>query len=978
MWKTSEFMNAATNTQKYITNYTILVPATWSHDAAWHRTSGETFERGRILVKEGFGESPDEPNTLQPGDCGQEGDYTHLTPNFLLASDSEFPFREKTMVHHWGHLKWGLLDEKPTDEDIKWYSYRRRLYPTRCTTAIDGIVRDATREQSNFACLIALNGLFTDTCQFIEDLETSSRASIMYREDLSSVDSFCNSDPDSPADLTHDSLAPSKQNRRCEMSTWDTLNFHEDFATDTSNLEFLNEEPVAYIVQDYDPELVATTTSTTSTTTTTAAPTTVATSTSTSTTSTTTPTTTATSSEPVVTTVSTTTESPVEPTADPFTGPPRKPDVVCLVLDVSGSMNSENRINIMGSAVANYLRNYLETGSVVGIVQFNTAATVAKGMTVIVNDTTRDELVNAVPTVAGGGTSIGSGMVGCKEELLAYAGEDVASTRMFVLSDGQESSNSSPNTAEALPEIIELGITVDTIAYSQSADPVLGSVALLTGGYSFYFSGSQVSTAMQDALLATIERRRNLDTPVTLVSSGIMVPARSNYTQTVPLDISIGRDTRLVFTYYSQLDVHIDAPPANQVKITRDTAFKLISVQLSGVVTGEVTFTLDNTQSFTDENVVVSVTTRAGVLGQDPITASARLSTNYLSFDAQSTVNIFADVFQGLNPVSGVNVSAIFELPTSSELTIIMTDNGVGTDMTAGDGVYSGTIRSNQLVNDGFYSLKIDVEGFGELAVGTIAGRRKKRAVSTGPLSRVASGGMFQVEGFDLTIASQDNFAPSKITDLRIVESIYGTDYFTFGWTAPGNDLTYGTAAGYEMSVWYDTHANKTLNDSVILAPEAMLRNNWSTTLQPAGEFVNITVLVGGLNNSFFGLNETDETEIDTYFFKLRAFDEAGNMADWSNEISASFVNPADYLNPVTIPGSTSVTVPTTAVPPGLNTTLIAIAVALSVCLLGLIVGITIALLVCFKKKKNQVDPERERFSHPSSGNPTPPVAAVG
>ena len=60
-----------------------------------------------------------------------------------------------------------------------------------------------------------------------------------------------------------------------------------------------------------------------------------------------------------------------------------------------------------------------------------------------------------------------------------------------------------------------------------------------------------------------------------------------------------------------------------------------------------------------------------------------------------------------------------------------------------------------------------------------------------------------------------------------------------------------------------------------------------------------LNLFVGTLNQSFFGLSETDE--LDTYFFRLRAVDDAGNFAAWSNEISASFVNPADYEVPVCI-----------------------------------------------------------------------------
>lgn len=52
--------------------------------------------------------------------------------------------------------------------------------------------------------------------------------------------------------------------------------------------------------------------------------------------------------------------------------------------------------------------------------------------------------------------------------------------------------------------------------YSQAADTILADIAIATGGYSFYFSGNELSTGMQDALLATVERRRNKDSPITV------------------------------------------------------------------------------------------------------------------------------------------------------------------------------------------------------------------------------------------------------------------------------------------------------------------------------------------------------------------------------------------------------------------------------------------------------------------------------
>lgn len=47
--------------------------------------------------------------------------------------------------------------------------------------------------------------------------------------------------------------------------------------------------------------------------------------------------------------------------------------------------------------------------------------------------------------------------------LSAYAGDNVASTRMFVLSDGQESA--APYVVDTFSTILALELMVDTIAY---------------------------------------------------------------------------------------------------------------------------------------------------------------------------------------------------------------------------------------------------------------------------------------------------------------------------------------------------------------------------------------------------------------------------------------------------------------------------------------------------------------------------------
>lgn len=55
---------------------------------------------------------------------------------------------------------------------------------------------------------------------------------------------------------------------------------------------------------------------------------------------------------------------------------------------------------------------------------------------------------------------------------------------------------------------------------------------------------------------------------------------------------------------------------------------------------------------------------------------------------------------------------------------------------------------------------------------------------------------------------------------------------------------------------------------------------------------------------NFFNWTATEnQTELDSFFFRVRGYDEAGNRGAWSNEVPVSSVNPADYYHVSTRPG---------------------------------------------------------------------------
>ncbi|KAF6027569.1 hypothetical protein EB796_014123 [Bugula neritina] len=96
----------------------------------------ETFSTARVLIgpaNRAWGDVP----TPSTGLCGIEGDYIHLTPDFITTTTTTQanPVLEKNIVKEFAHLKWGLFDEGVSVTDIKtpvYYSVNGASQPTRC------------------------------------------------------------------------------------------------------------------------------------------------------------------------------------------------------------------------------------------------------------------------------------------------------------------------------------------------------------------------------------------------------------------------------------------------------------------------------------------------------------------------------------------------------------------------------------------------------------------------------------------------------------------------------------------------------------------------------------------------------------------------------------------------------------------------------------------------------------------------------
>uniref|UniRef100_A0A8C7FXT9 Chloride channel accessory 1 n=1 Tax=Oncorhynchus kisutch TaxID=8019 RepID=A0A8C7FXT9_ONCKI len=317
----------ATKKHLYFKEVAILVPPNWNK-GNYSKAKTEVYDKANIIIDEPNKLHGDQPYTLQYGECGSEGRYIHLTPDFMLNDDVSKYYgpRGKVFVHEWAHLRWGVFDEY--NEEKPFYLSGSIIEATRCTINITGKYihkrdqRDCTTDP--------VTGLYTEDCVFYPDKQQTTSASIMYNQGLS-VKEFCTKE-------THNTEAPNIQNRLCGNRGV--------------------EEVITSLSVDAGVAVV-----------------------------------------------------PTPPSILPtFTVVQCRQRVVCLVLDVSGSMAAGSRMLNLRQAATLFIQKIVEDQAYIGIVQFTATATIREPLTLIDGEASRDKLVGSLPLSAGGGTDICAGV----------------------------------------------------------------------------------------------------------------------------------------------------------------------------------------------------------------------------------------------------------------------------------------------------------------------------------------------------------------------------------------------------------------------------------------------------------------------------------------------------------------------------------------------------------------------------------------
>ncbi|XP_050016160.1 calcium-activated chloride channel regulator 3A-1-like [Alexandromys fortis] len=505
-------------------------------------------------------------------------------------------------------------------------------------------------------------------------------------------------------------------------------------------------------------------------------------------------------------------EAPPPPT---FSLLKSKQRVVCLVLDKSGSMSAGNngtRLIRMNQAAELYLIQIIEKESLVGMVTFDSTATIQNNLIRMINESSYLEISANLPREASGGTSICNGLRKGFEAITS-SNQTTSGSEIILLTDGEDG-----QIRSCFEEVKHSGAVIHTIALGPSAAKELETLSTMTGGLRFY--ANEDINGLMDAFSGISSRSGNIaQQALQLESKALTIAGKGRINGTVLVDSTVGNDTFFVVTWTAQKpEIVLQDPKGKTYRASdfQDDELNMRSarLQIPGIAeTGTWAYSLSN-KNVISQLLTVTVTTRAKSPTTLPVIATAHMSQDTARYP--SPMIVYARVSQGFLPVLGASVTAVIEAEDGHQVTLELWDNGAGADTLKNDGIYSRYFTEYR--GNGRYSLKVKaqarkhitklhlkqpnkslyIQGYIENGQITLNPPRPEVLEATDApvedFSRLTSGGSFTVSGAPPGGNHTHVFPPSKVTDL---EAKFEGDHIHLTWTAPGEVLDKGKVQRY-------------------------------------------------------------------------------------------------------------------------------------------------------------------------------------
>ncbi|GAB1288211.1 Chloride channel accessory 4B [Apodemus speciosus] len=622
----------------------------------------------------------------------------------------------------------------------------------------------------------------------------------------------------------------------------------------------------------------------------------------------------------------------------PMEGPPPPPffsllrigeRIVCLVLDVSGSMTASDRLNRMNQAAKFFLSQIIENKAWVGMVHFESKATIKSELIQINSDTERNQLLQTLPVSASGGTSICSG-IQAAFQVFKNGGYQTDGTEILLLSDGEDS------TAKGcIDEVKDSGAVVHFIALGPSADLAVTNMSILTGGHHMFATDAAQNNGLIDAFGTLASENADVtQKSLQLESKGAILTDTLWLNDTVVIDSTVGKDTFFLVTWSKQApDIYLRDPKGTQItNFTMDLPSKMAYLSIPGTAqVGVWTYNLE--AKVNSEILTITVTSRAASSSVPPITVNARVNMDTNSYP--SPMIVYAEVLQGYTTIIGARVTATVESSSGKTEELVLLDNGAGADAFKEDGVYSRYFTAYS--ENGRYSLKVRADGGtnsarrslqhpssraayipGWVVDGEIQGNPPRpETEATQPVlenfSRTASGGAFVMSNVP-NDPLPDQYPPSQITDLQA--TLEGEE-ISLTWTAPGDDYDVGTVQQYIIRT----------SENII-----DLRDNFNNALLV--DTTNLKPKEANSKETFTFKPENISEENATYIFiAIESVDKSNQHSRLSNIAQVALFTPQAEPIPEESPRS------------GVSTSTIVLSVLGAVVLVGIIVGTTVCII---------------------------------
>ncbi|XP_070532084.1 calcium-activated chloride channel regulator 1-like isoform X5 [Ptychodera flava] len=431
--KSSEFLYKATRQRAHFGEIVIVVPESWTSRAEYQIQTPLNYDDAHIIIEGPNPEYSNRPYVNHDGQCGQQGNFIHITPAYLLDDTYQdlYGDRGRYLTTQWATYRWGVFEEYPTAGVVDFYlsNVTGKVEATRCSLSITGTtlyIDDSVFPPIFRPCLIDPNtALYEEGCVFLIDAYQYATASLMYIQDLEGVDYFCDSDASSPHTL-HNSEAPNRHNTLCNgRSVWDVMEDTIDF------------------VGGRNPSRTA------------------------------------------------------PSTLPEFKVIRNNSDVnVVLVLDISASTLPGETSMIARQVAAYYITEFLPNGTQAGVVAFSDLATEAAPLTTITGNETRELLLASLPDQVYGATSIGSGVMKGVQMLMnssvSQLYKENSSGRLVVISNGEE--NQAPYISDVIDDVINNSVVVDMVKIPGGHDQALEDLVQISGGNVLSYSSLGMST----------------------------------------------------------------------------------------------------------------------------------------------------------------------------------------------------------------------------------------------------------------------------------------------------------------------------------------------------------------------------------------------------------------------------------------------------------------------------------------------------